>query len=551
VAVKSVIDIDINDAKFKAFFTTFSKYQKLVNDMPASWKKSEAGITSLAHLSNQMTEDLQKQLDLLDETETKRQKNFERERERMEKQRRAMKNMFDEFSAASKNLTVNLAGMATSIAGGLGVGTILSGLIGAGGLFGFDRLAHGVTDTARSAREIGTTPGKLKALQTLLGPYADAGALLQNTTVTAHDQATMGIYSRYGVRTQGRDTADIALDMAIAAGRAFGGTNKTQQALEALNLDKLGFTLQSLNSISQSLPQLEAARGNLGGVAGKLGWSDKTSEDFAKLSVALETAKGTIEASLVNKLGPMAPKLAELGDVVAGTIATFINNISKKDIEAFADAIGKLAKMLGDPKFQQGVANFTTELFAIVDKIAHWMHVAVDQVPVTGVDGKKLSPDMKKDLGFHSESVAMGQLIDSIIHQESHGNPKALSPKGAQGAAQFMPKTAKAYGINPWDPVDARRGAKLYLADLLRVYHNNVHLAIAGYNMGQTQLDKVLHGDPKRHRAPHPNDWYNYIPRETQKYLNENERRLHLSVTTATGSGLVINQAAAVNAARR
>ena len=38
------------------------------------------------------------------------------------------------------------------------------------------------------------------------------------------------------------------------------------------------------------------------------------------------------------------------------------------------------------------------------------------------------------------------------VHQESGFNPNAVSSAGAIGIAQFMPATAKAYGINPWEP---------------------------------------------------------------------------------------------------
>ncbi|MEL6268086.1 MAG: transglycosylase SLT domain-containing protein, partial [Pseudomonadota bacterium] len=40
-----------------------------------------------------------------------------------------------------------------------------------------------------------------------------------------------------------------------------------------------------------------------------------------------------------------------------------------------------------------------------------------------------------------------------LIWRESRFDARALSPKGAQGIAQFMPGTAKMVGLaDPWDP---------------------------------------------------------------------------------------------------
>jgi hypothetical protein len=75
-------------------------------------------------------------------------------------------------------------------------------------------------------------------------------------------------------------------------------------------------------------------------------------------------------------------------------------------------------------------------------------------------------------------------LIAAQIQAESAFNPRAISPAGAQGIAQFMPATARAYGLrNPFDP-DAAIDAQAHLMhDLLRQF-GSVPLALAAYNAG-------------------------------------------------------------------
>jgi hypothetical protein len=75
-------------------------------------------------------------------------------------------------------------------------------------------------------------------------------------------------------------------------------------------------------------------------------------------------------------------------------------------------------------------------------------------------------------------------LLAAQLYAESGFNPFATSPAGAQGIAQFMPATARAYGLD--DPFDAEQAidaqARL-MRDLLRRFAS-VPLALAAYNAG-------------------------------------------------------------------
>src|SRR5579859_7312963 len=48
------------------------------------------------------------------------------------------------------------------------------------------------------------------------------------------------------------------------------------------------------------------------------------------------------------------------------------------------------------------------------------------------------------------------------INQESAWNPNAVSTAGAIGIAQFMPSTAQAYAIDPYDPIASLQAAAKY-----------------------------------------------------------------------------------------
>jgi transglycosylase-like protein with SLT domain/D-alanyl-D-alanine carboxypeptidase-like protein/putative Flp pilus-assembly TadE/G-like protein len=75
-------------------------------------------------------------------------------------------------------------------------------------------------------------------------------------------------------------------------------------------------------------------------------------------------------------------------------------------------------------------------------------------------------------------------LLAAQIYVESGFNPFAVSPAGARGIAQFMPGTARSYGLeNPFDPAAAIQAQARLMRDLLRRF-GTVPLALAAYNAG-------------------------------------------------------------------
>ena len=82
-------------------------------------------------------------------------------------------------------------------------------------------------------------------------------------------------------------------------------------------------------------------------------------------------------------------------------------------------------------------------------------------------------------------------LLTAMARTESSFDPRAVSPKGAQGLMQLMPQTATRFGVT--DAFDAGQnvdGGARYLSWLLERFSGQTELALAGYNAGEAAVDR-------------------------------------------------------------
>lgn len=104
------------------------------------------------------------------------------------------------------------------------------------------------------------------------------------------------------------------------------------------------------------------------------------------------------------------------------------------------------------------------------------------------------------------------ELVDAVIQVESAWNPYAVSAKGAAGLMQLMPATAIRFGVRDRFSIQENiRGGVAYLAWLIHLFHGDLRLAVAAYEVGESPI--LLRG--LAYSSP---DVFNYVSRVARLY---------------------------------
>ena len=103
------------------------------------------------------------------------------------------------------------------------------------------------------------------------------------------------------------------------------------------------------------------------------------------------------------------------------------------------------------------------------------------------------------DVSMTDQEDPIEPLVRAVIQQESGGNPRAVSNKGAQGLMQVLPSTAseiaKGLGLTDYDLRDPETNKVIgtaYLQQLLKQFNGDPELALTAYHSGPGRVERLL-----------------------------------------------------------
>lgn len=143
---------------------------------------------------------------------------------------------------------------------------------------------------------------------------------------------------------------------------------------------------------------------------------------------------------------------------------------------------------------------------------------------VTPATRRTVEPATSEGAEAASNFEALAQAVKMV---ESGGDPNAVSPKGAVGTMQTMPKTLRdpGFGVRPAQdntPAEQERVGRDYLRAMLDKYPDRVDHALAAYNYGPTATDKWIAAGADLAK----------LPKETREYIPKVLQRLEAAQQT-------------------
>lgn len=525
MAVKKIIDIEVNDEAFKRFMEHFKEFEKTAGELPKEWKSiddamtkagkgfsksmgpTEAILTGMAASSATIVEAIHQA--------AKAQRHFEHATRRSH---HAMR----ELGHTAGGVAKTVLGIGKEL---LKFGSIGGALGGLAGGFGLDMLAGSALSRQRTARGLGMTPGQTASLNTYFNRYGNAQGVAMNVANIRSD-----ISKRYLFTTLGMGASEV--NNASNYGLTVSAMEHAQKLVKGwsdqswlTNAQALGITnvispemLRVLRNSSTSGLQQAATSANKD--VGRLGFDDKTARDWSKFSIALHRATIVIETGLIKGLDALTPKLTKISHAVSDWISSFLQSPTfMNDMKQFAAAIKQLAHETVNalryfgliPGGATGVvelgnaqaAHPNQKSFSYVMyryQARHW--------------GFAYTPSrIHGDLAAASKKYGVPlKLLERQAMMESGYGRQLISPAGALGVMQLMPGTAHDLGVKyPMNPDQNIAGGVRYDQQLLHYYHGDKTKAFAAYNWGAGHVNAAI--------KKYGSSWLSHAPAETRGYV--------------------------------
>jgi len=339
MAVKSIIDVQVDDAAFKNFANLYEKYQKTLEKAPGAWAAATKEIQAQRKGFEAIAAAILAQNDLA-RIAAAEQNATNAHLERSSR-------FWREMSTYTKNFSTNIKEATISLIRWSGITGIVSGLIGAGGLFGIDRLAASAAAGRRSALGLGTTFGGQEAFQTGTERFVGPGFLEAVAGARFDITKSVGLLS-LGVRPGG-DTAELGISYLRKLKELADRTDprlfaKTIQAYRLQGVSE--FDLERLKRTRPA--EFERTLATQADYARKLKIDDDTLMKWQDLTMYIDFAGKSIKHTFIQGLVPLAPGLKKLSEGIQGLISSLFGVPElKKWVDESGDALKAFAGYIG------------------------------------------------------------------------------------------------------------------------------------------------------------------------------------------------------------
>lgn len=407
MSVKSIVDFEIDpQGNFAKFTAQWDRYQKLLKDSPKEWAKVTDGIGR----SRKEFDQLVKQ-QLASIGRARLVADAEKEALRLAT---TMGDRWREIARNTRSAASSIKDATTSLLKWTALTSVISGVLGAGGLFGIDRLAGSVAAGRRSSLGLGASYGQQRSFGVNFGRLVDPDSFLGSVAGAQSDVTRrVGFYGAgLGERQIQGSTADVGVELLRALKKIADQTDPKLYA-QVIGARQLGqfVTTEDLRRLAatsgQEFEQLVGGyRRNVGG----LDLSSQTQKAWQDLSTQLTRAGNQIENTFVKGLLPLVPGIERLSVGVEKTIRAFLGSDTvKKWMDQLGEGLEKFAGYIATPEFERNITTFVAgigDLGKAIGGFVTWFSANAPKGAQTGgLLGEREGHDTWNDMLRGSRSI--------------------------------------------------------------------------------------------------------------------------------------------------
>lgn len=391
MVAKSILEIDVNDDKFTSFMEKFREYQAALDELPEAWRGAAQGIgdsaketakakvegSALAKAFSDGADailSINSGLDRLStsiEEANKKQKDFN-------KNARSSGGFLKTAAKDAKSIAWHIKNATTSLLSWGSIVGVFTGVLGAGGLFGINRLAATTGAQRFTSLGLGTTIGGMDAAainyQKALGnPTGTLGAIRD----AKMDLSKRWTFSAMGIDNPDQDPAKLLPQMIRNARDIFVKSGSTAQGANAYGLTNF-FSLDDLNRFKNMTDEeIDAMQKRVEKDSQLLQITDQQARQWQDFNVQLDYSSQSIRNTFVRGLGPLTPALTKLSEALTSAIDTVLKSPELgKWIDGLASGIQRFGNYLASPEFTKDVESFMSgvqKMGALIGKVFDWV----------------------------------------------------------------------------------------------------------------------------------------------------------------------------------
>jgi methyl-accepting chemotaxis protein len=458
MAVKSIIDVDVNDDAFKAFMDLFAKYQAALKKLPGAWNSVEQSSEKTGNIVETMAESLNKTVDIIGK-QLEAQQKMRREVEKTDRTMISLGRSTARVAGAVKDTTLSL----------MKWGAFGFGVLTAGSFFGLGALARSSSQTRTQAMGVSVTPAQLQAANLTYERLGGVEPILSSIAQMQTDEAQRYRFEALGIdRPETLSPFEILPRLLEGMGREYGElmrTGGTSLAPSTLGTTDFGFSPNMLRVLAQMYQsgELRDLNAGLPERARTIGGNPDSGRTWANFLTEIGTAGARFQTTLIDVLTPLAKPISNLVDAFGRLVASILSSQEfQNGLRTFAEWIDRLAETLKTPEARTAVSTFIEQMGALgnqikslvdsigsfverVDRFFTWS--PSDNSPAAQEERRRRFGGRGGSEGYYgpgqqNKEADGSSFIDQLTRAESGGNPNARNPlSSATGAHQFTSGT--------------------------------------------------------------------------------------------------------------